>query len=289
MPSSFDALIRAVAESSGWSGKERVSLEKELQSHSWAKRRELQLQGYSEEKIESILIDQFGDVTKIGREFLILKPWYMKYKILGIFFVIISLVVAGFFYLLYLNDNSYKELTRRNQNNFSRVIDASMADMSTSSQYSIVATYPKIISVADDKTLEEINYQLQGHVRIIINNYARYFNDVAAHTAPFSALEISYIPLTVNSKIVCIEFKITERYDKENFKVITDVFNYNIPNHSEVMLKDLFITQDYESLLQQRITENIHRLALNAQKYNIEQEKYFIDLDAHHFVPSADQ
>jgi hypothetical protein len=266
-----------------------ASLEKELQSHSWAKKRELQLQGYSEEKIEAIIIDQFGDATKIGREFLILKPWYMKYKILGTASAVIGIGVILFFYLMYLNDKSYMENVRRNENNHSRVVDMSMADVSTSSQYSVVVNYPKIIGVADDKILEEINYQLQGRARMIVNNYTRYFGDVSARTAPFSALEISYLPLTVTSKIVSIEFKITERYDKENFKVVTDVFNYSIPNHSEIMLKDMFTTSDYELLLREKISENIHNFALNAQKYNVEQEKYFIELDTDHFVPTSEQ
>lgn len=72
-----DFIERAVFEAH-ISGKKQIELRNELISHIIEEERELQLQGYSEEKIITTITGQFGNPEKIGNEFFTINMHYMQ-------------------------------------------------------------------------------------------------------------------------------------------------------------------------------------------------------------------
>jgi predicted RND superfamily exporter protein len=101
------------------------------------------------------------------------KPWYMKYKLVGIAILIASFLLVSFFFLLWMSDRNYFENVRRNQNNFSRVETIQLTEHSTSSTVSISAEYPKVISIANADTEREINHKLHEKVQMIVENFKK--------------------------------------------------------------------------------------------------------------------
>jgi hypothetical protein len=288
MPSPLSNIVSEILECSGFYGQERVDLKKELESHFWYQKRDLQLQGYSEEKIETTIRDHFGNAGKIGHEFFMVKPWYMKYKLVGIAILITSFLLASFFFLLWMSDRNYFENVRRNQNNFSRVETIQLTEHSTSSTVSISIEYPKVISIADTDTEREINHKLHEKVQMIVENFKKELlsSSIRSSLKTQPRLEITFTPLTVTNQVVSIVFSATKIMSSTTNNTFF-VFNYLISRRTEIELHDIFNSDDYVPVLQQKISETIHAQALNGQKYHTDQ--YFIDLDTQHIVPSREQ
>ena len=289
MPSPLSNIVSEILEHSGFYGQERADLKKELESHIWYQKRDLQLQGYSEEKIETTIRDHFGNAEKIGHEFFMVKPRYMKFKLVGVAILISSFLLVSFFFLLWMSDRNYFENVRRNQNNFLRVETIQLTEHSTSSTVSISAEYPKVISIANADTEREINHKLHEKVQMIVENFKKELSSssISSSLKAQPRLEITYTPLTVTKQVVSIEFSVRKITSSTTNSTTFFVFNYLIPRRTEIELHDLFNSDDYVPVLQQKISETIHAQALNAQKYHTDQ--YFIDLDSHHFVPSREQ
>lgn len=79
--------------------KKQLELKRELASHILEHERELQLQGYSEEKIVETILKQFGNSEKIGHEFFVINRDYMyKYQRNGLLLMgVLSALLIPYF------------------------------------------------------------------------------------------------------------------------------------------------------------------------------------------------
>jgi hypothetical protein len=79
--------------------RQQLELKKELASHIEEQEKELQLQGYSEEKIVVTITDRFGSPEKIGHEFFVINREYMRtYQRNGLFLMgILSVLLIPYF------------------------------------------------------------------------------------------------------------------------------------------------------------------------------------------------
>jgi hypothetical protein len=74
----LQSFIQEIVNSTKLKGRIEHELLRELTSHILEEEKELQLQGYSEEKITSIIIERFGDWQTIARE-LYITHWTNKH------------------------------------------------------------------------------------------------------------------------------------------------------------------------------------------------------------------